>query len=81
LHIRHSVCLADALINAGAVPRVAARDALHIGICAANGIAYLLTWNFRHLANATLRDKITDVCRMHGYKSPVICTPDELTED
>jgi predicted nucleic acid-binding protein len=72
---------AVALLAAGAVPQVAARDALHVGLCAANGIDYLLTWNFRHLANAVLRDKISDVCRSLGYRPPVICTPDELSED
>src|SRR6266436_4393589 len=44
--------LADALLAAGAIPAVASRDALHVGICASSGVNYLLTWNFRHLANA-----------------------------
>jgi hypothetical protein len=73
--------IAAALLTAGAVPQVAARDALHVGLCAANGIDYLLTWNFRHLANAALRDKITEVCMLLSYRSAVICTPDELSED
>ncbi|MBC7785527.1 MAG: type II toxin-antitoxin system VapC family toxin [Burkholderiales bacterium] len=72
--------LADNLIHAGAIPSVASRDALHVGICASNGIHYLLTWNFKHLANATLRDRITDICEESGYAAPVICTPDELSE-
>jgi hypothetical protein len=73
--------LASALVAAGAVPSIASRDALHIGICATNGVNYLLTWNFRHLANAALRAKINDGCRSSGYEPPIICTPEELFED
>jgi hypothetical protein len=74
--------LADELVAQGAIPKTADRDALHVAICALNGVQYLLTWNFRHLANAVMRDKINDVCESQGYKAPVICTADELfTED
>jgi hypothetical protein len=47
--------LAKELIQAGALPAKAADDALHIAVAAMNGIPYLLTWNCRHLANATMR--------------------------
>jgi hypothetical protein len=70
--------LADALVSKGAIPDVALRDALHVGICATNGLEYLLTWNFKHLANAQMQDSIIEVCEVHGYKSPVICTPEAL---
>src|SRR5439155_23195022 len=43
--------LADALVAAGAVPGRASRDAAHIAIAAFHQISFLLTWNFRHLAN------------------------------
>lgn len=45
-----------------------------------SGMDYLLTWNFNHIANAVLRDRIEQVCRSNGYKPPVICTPEELLE-
>ena len=41
---------------------------------------YLLTWNFKHTANAVLRDRIERVCRSSGYKPAVICTPEELLD-
>ena len=44
--------LAKALLDGGALPKNALNDALHIGVPAVYGIRYLLTWNFRHLANA-----------------------------
>lgn len=68
------------LVNRGAVPPSAADDAAHIATAAAHGLDYLVTWNFRHIANATMRPRIEDVCRSSGYEPPVICTPRELME-
>ena len=72
--------LADALISHHAVPETEPEDALHIAIAAVNGIEYLVTWNFRHIANAVVRTRIESVCRKLGYAPPVICTPEELME-
>jgi len=46
------------LVGNGPIPREATADALHIAIAAVNGIDYLLTWDCRHLANASLRVQI-----------------------
>jgi len=70
--------IARTLLAKMALPPNAARDALHVAIAASNGVHYLLTWNCRHLANATLRAKIESVCRSLGYEPPTICTPLEL---
>jgi len=72
--------LAEALLRSGALPRKAEGDAVHVGIAAVNGIDYLLTWNLRHLANATIRGKIEQAVREAGLVPPVICTPEELME-
>ena len=53
-------------------------DAFHIGIAAAHHVAFLLTWNCKHLANATMRSTIEAVCRSEGLNPPIICTPEEL---
>ena len=71
--------LASALIRDGALPRTADADALHIGIATLNNADFLLTWNFRHLANAQTRNIIRNVCAQMGYTCPEICTPIELT--
>lgn len=55
-------------------------DALHIAVAAVHGIEYLLTWNCKHIANATLRYPIERVCRSFGCEPPLICTPQELME-
>jgi len=72
--------LAKSLVNDGAIPRRAAEDATHIAIAATNGADYLLTWNFRHIANAAMRAQIEDACRRAGYDPVIICTPNELTD-
>ena len=72
--------LAERLVDSGAFPAVAARDALHVAVCATNGIRFLLTWNFKHLANVFLRDKIVETCEQFGLAAPLICTPDEIRE-
>lgn len=43
-------------------------------------IDYLLTWNCKHLANASLRVQIAALLEDAGYACPVICTPEELME-
>ena len=72
--------LANALIKAGSIPRQAADDAAHIAIAVTNGVDFLVTWSFRHIANASMRARIEQVCRQEGYEPPVICTPNELME-
>ena len=75
-----ALSLAQELVQAGALPANAAADALHIATGATNLVPYLLTWNCRHLANATMRAQIEAVCASKGYKAPIICTPEELME-
>ncbi len=69
------------LITDGPLPQQAVEDALHIAVATMNGMDYLLTWNFKHIANATMRYKIERVCRLEGYEPPIICTPQELLEE
>lgn len=72
---------AEALVREGPMPREAVEDALHIAVATLNGMDYLVTWNFKHIANATMRYKIERVCRLAGYEPPIICTPQELLEE
>lgn len=75
---RKSVRLAEDFIAQGALPHFAGDDAAHIAVCAVHGIPYLLTWNFRHIANASKRQQLASICIRHNYNLPIICTPEEL---
>ena len=66
---RHVAALARRLMQSGTLPPKARLDAAHVAVAAVNGMDYLLTWNLRHLANATLRGKIEGVCRDAEPKS------------
>jgi len=55
--------LASELLARRAVPVQAAEDALHIALAAVHGVEYLLTWNCKHIANATMRQAIERACR------------------
>lgn len=70
--------LAQDLVAKGAVPANSKEDALHIGIAAAAGIDYLLTWNFKHINNAHTKAAITAIVEAHGFVCPVLCSPEEL---
>ena len=70
--------LARELVRQGALPAKATVDAFHIGVAAAHEVTYLLTWNCKHLANATMRGTIEAICRSEGLQPPIICTPEEL---
>ncbi len=71
---------AIALIEKIPLPPKARIDALHIAVATVGGMNYLLTWNCKHIANATLRPKIETVARELGFEPPIICTPQELWE-
>lgn len=70
--------LAEQLIIRRGIPKTEPRDALHISLAAVNGIQYLVTLNFTHIANAETRLLIEQICRDSGYAPPLICSPDEL---
>ncbi|WP_417914141.1 type II toxin-antitoxin system VapC family toxin [Candidatus Electronema sp. JM] len=70
--------LAVILLQKKAVPHNSPEDALHIAIAAVNEIDFILTWNFKHINNPFMRDKIRLTVESTGYKCPVICSPEEL---
>ena len=73
--------LAGELVRQGGLPAKAKIDALHIAVASVHGMDYLVSWNCAHIANATLRGRIEDICRGAGFDPPVICTPIELVKE
>lgn len=72
--------LANALVQATALPAKARVDALHIAIAAYERMDFVLTWNFKHIANAQSASKVRQVCESFGLVCPVLCSPLELLE-
>jgi hypothetical protein len=54
--------LADDLLRRVPLPALAKVDALHIAIAAEQEMAYLLTWDGKHIANPRLRSRIQKIC-------------------
>lgn len=73
-----SEALAALLLQKKAVPHNSPEDALHIAVAAVNSIDFIVTWNFKHINNPFMRDKIRLTVESAGYKCPVICSPEEL---
>ena len=73
--------LANIILKEGCLPIKAGEDAVHIALASVHTMDYLLTWNCKHIANAHMRQKIVDICRRHGFKAPVIGTPEDLSEE
>jgi hypothetical protein len=70
--------LAERLLKLVPLPPKAGADAFHIAHAAMHRMQYLLTWNCRHIANATFRPAIVRICESEGVAAPLICTPLEL---
>jgi hypothetical protein len=73
-----AAALAREMVEHGPVPAKAAVDAAHIAIAAVQGVAFLLTWNCKHIANAEMQPELERICRTRGYLLPVLCTPEQL---
>ena len=76
-----AIRLAEKLIAGGGLPAKARVEVLHVALATVHGMNYLLTWNCRHIANATLRGTIEGLCREAGFEPPTICTPLELLKE
>ncbi len=72
--------LASNLLASKAIPDKCPEDALHIACAAVNNIEIVVTWNFKHINNPFMLNKIRQVVVDSGWKMPVICSPDEFLE-
>ena len=41
----------------------------------------LVTWNFKHIANPHIRERMRTKINDSGYRMPVMCSPEELLND
>ncbi len=70
--------LATDLLKRLPLPSHAEADALHIAIGAEQTMAYLLTWDGKHIANPRLQSRIQAICASWGCRVPTLCTPATL---
>lgn len=70
--------LAKLLLSEGIMPTKAAEDALHIAIAAVHKVDFLLSWNFKHIANPVIQAQIAARLTGLGLALPFICPPEDL---
>ena len=73
--------LAVRLLSSDGLPSHVQADALHIATASVHAMDYLLTWNCRHIDNATTKPVVRSICAVAGYVCPEICTPLELLSE
>jgi predicted nucleic acid-binding protein len=78
--VEAAVELAQAFLQQSNLPPKAYNDSLHIALATVYGLDYLLTWNCKHMANAQIQKKLSQISLQLGYELPIICTPYELMQ-
>lgn len=69
---------AQKILDSGILPPEADRDAAHIALATVHRIDFLLSWNCRHIANASIQPRLRRLAEGENHVLPVICTPEEL---
>ncbi len=70
--------VALAIMASGLLPAKAVYDAQHMAIATVHGVHYVVTWNFRHIANPEIMYALGRIVAQKGYELPVLCTPEIL---
>ena len=73
--------LAQAYLAAGVVTPKYADDARHVAIATVHGLAVIVSWNFRHLANLRREVGFNSVNLLQGYQQVRILSPLELIHE
>lgn len=74
--------LAKLYLKKEALPKRSIYDAYHVAFATYHNLDFLLSWNFKHLANMTRRNKLNAVNLAEGYRQPLeIHTPLEVLGD
>jgi predicted nucleic acid-binding protein len=74
--------LSDEYVKKQVVPENKLFDALHVAVCTVFEIDFLVSWNFKHLANINRERKFIAVNQSLNYNYPLrIVTPENLFND
>jgi hypothetical protein len=62
------------------IPEKAKIDAFHLAVAAWHKMAYVLSWNCKHIASGRVQKMLQDTNARLGVYTPIVCTPEELME-
>jgi hypothetical protein len=73
--------LASLYISNGVIPEKKRFDALHVACSVIHNVDYLVSWNYKHLANINRERKVASVNLSNNYLHSIrIITPLELID-
>ena len=70
--------LAAEFIQNMKIPLHAQLDCYHLATAVVNGVDFIVSWNFKHIANPHIRLIYREINNAHGLITPEICTPEEM---
>ena len=76
-----SIELANAYVSSGAVPVKFRNDARHIAIGVCNEVNYIVSWNYKHMVNISVRRLVNSTNLKMGYSPIEIISPEEVLGD
>jgi hypothetical protein len=69
------------LMDCGLVPTTKPGDAGHLAVSTSHSIDYLLTWNYAHMANTNVQDRLNSLCDEFELKAPLMVSPESIPQD
>jgi len=63
------------------IPARSRKDAFHLAVAALNSQNYIVSWNFKHMANVRVQRDYEEACRRAGLSTPEILTPQAMMEE
>jgi hypothetical protein len=72
--------MADKYFDALKIPDKARTDTYHLAVATWHEMDYILSWNCNHIVNGRTRRVVEKINTKLGYRTPMICTPEELME-
>ena len=70
--------LANAYVNNEILPAKYRNDARHIAIGVYHEVDFIVSWNYRHMVNITVKRLISSINLRMGYKPIEIISPEEV---
>ncbi len=65
-------------LSEGLIPASKPEDAVHLAFAVVHGLDYLLTWNYAHLANSQVQDRLLRLNKKEGFRTPFLVSPDTI---
>ncbi len=71
---------ANQLLDLQIVPASKPRDALQLAMTTVHDVDYLLTWNYAHLANPVVQERLKKVCEKSAFRCPILVSPETIPQ-